>query len=277
VLDGQGSDELLGGYRWMWSARIASLIRHGDLVGAWRQLRGTVPARGRYDPPTRDTALRAVAMCLPRAVSTTAQKILRRDVRPWASRAWVRRHGIVPVRPWWAGGYGREVLREALWMGATERSLPTLLRYEDRNSMAHSVEARLPFLTIPLAEFVLGLPEEYLVAPDASGKAIFRAAMRGLTPDEVLDRRDKVGFSVPIHAWISKLPILTELMEEAARLPCVDPHGLAPLMSRSNSGRSMLDVMLSHPVRDQIKYSFWVWRLAGLAGWVRQFGVEIDP
>jgi asparagine synthetase B (glutamine-hydrolysing) len=132
-------------------------------------------------------------------------------------------------------------------MGATERSLPTLLRYEDRNSMAHSVEARLPFLTIPLAEFVLGLPEEYLVAPDASGKAIFRAAMRGLTPDEVLDRRDKVGFSVPIHAWISKLPILTELMEEAARLPCVDPHGLAPLMSRSNSGRSMLDVMLSHP------------------------------
>ena len=143
--------------------------------------------------------------------------------------------------------------------------------------MAHSVEARLPFLTVPLAEFVLALPEEYLVAPDASGKAVFRSAMRGLTPDVVLDRREKVGFSVPIHAWIPKLPVLTELMEEAARLPCVDAKGIAPLLPRINSGRSMLDVMLSHPVRDQIKYSFWVWRLAGLGGWVRRFNVEIEP
>ena len=104
--------------------------------------------------------------------------------------------------------------------------------------MAHSVEARLPFLTAPLADFVLSLPEDYLVKPGSPGKAILRAAMRGLTPDVVLDRKEKVGFSVPIHAWIPRLPLLGELMAEAAKLPAVDPRGLGQLMP-GTSGRAV--------------------------------------
>lgn len=274
VLDGQGGDELLGGYRWMWSARIASLLRHGSLGGAWRQLRGTAPAHFRLGPPLRDTAARAVTMCLPRSFSLLAQRLLRRDVRPWIDRRWARRHELRPIPPWWAGGYGPNVLREALWQGVRERTLPTLLRYEDRNSMAHSVEARLPFLTTELAEFALALPEEYLVAPDASGKAVFRAAMRGLVPDVVLDRRDKVGFSVPIHAWIPELPLLDDLLEAARDLPCIDPAGIAPLLGRAK-GSTLHDTMRRQSMREQMKYSFWVWRLAGLSGWVKKYGVEI--
>jgi asparagine synthase (glutamine-hydrolysing) len=276
VLDGQGGDELLGGYRWMWSARVASLLKRGAWRDAVHLLRSARGARGRYDPPVRDILLRAVAMCLPRAAATAAQRLARRDVRPWIDRAWARRHGATPLTPWWAGGRGRDVLREALWLGVRERTLPTLLRYEDRNSMAHSVEARLPFLTPALAELALALPESYLVAPNSSGKAVFRAAMRGLVPDVVLDRRDKVGFSVPIHAWIPRLPVLQELLEEAATLPAVNPRGLAPLLPRVRAGGSLLDIMLSHPVRDRMKYSMWVWRIAGLAAWVRRVGALID-
>ena len=69
-----------------------------------------------------------------------------------------------------------------------------MLRHGDRNSMYWSIESRVPFLTIDLAEFVLSLPESYLVSRDGETKYIFREAMRGIVPDEILNRRDKIGF-----------------------------------------------------------------------------------
>jgi len=79
-----------------------------------------------------------------------------------------------------------------------------LLRYEDRNSMAASVESRVPFLTPDLANFVFSLPESYILSKDAETKSVFRQAMRGLVPDAVLDRRDKIGFATPDGAWMLK-------------------------------------------------------------------------
>ncbi len=87
------------------------------------------------------------------------------------------------------------MLREALAEAIGQASLPQLLRYQDRNSMAASIESRVPFLTPALAEFVISLPEDYLVRPPAGGKAVFRAAMAGLVPQAILDRRDKIGFA----------------------------------------------------------------------------------
>jgi asparagine synthase (glutamine-hydrolysing) len=70
--------------------------------------------------------------------------------------------------------------------------------------MAFSIESRVPFLTTEIVEFVLSLPEAYILAPDGTSKAVFRAAMRGIVPDEVLDRRDKIAFMTPEAEWLSK-------------------------------------------------------------------------
>jgi asparagine synthase (glutamine-hydrolysing) len=83
--------------------------------------------------------------------------------------------------------------------------LPSLLRYGDRNAMRFSIENRVPFLTIPLAEFVLSLPEHFLISEEGETKSIFRAAMRGIVPDQILDRRDKVGFESPMGGWVSEI------------------------------------------------------------------------
>lgn len=77
------------------------------------------------------------------------------------------------------------------------RGLPGLLRHGDRNAMRFSVESRVPFLTLQLASFLLGLPEAWLVSPQGETKRILRAALRGLVPDTLLDRRDKIGFQTP--------------------------------------------------------------------------------
>lgn len=87
----------------------------------------------------------------------------------------------------------------------TSKRITRLLRYADRNAMAHSIENRVPFLTVELAEFLLTLPEDFLVSRDGDSKHIFRQAMRGLVPDAILDRKDKIVFETPEQQWLKYL------------------------------------------------------------------------
>lgn len=96
-------------------------------------------------------------------------------------------------------------MMEVLYRAMSEGGLPSLLRYGDRNAMRFSIENRVPFSTLPLAEFVLSLPEEYLIAETGETKSVFRAAMRGIVPDPLLDRRDKVGFETPMGGLVAGL------------------------------------------------------------------------
>ncbi len=82
-------------------------------------------------------------------------------------------------------------------------NLPMLLRYEDRNSMAHSIESRLPFLDYRLAEFILSLPDEYKIR-DGWTKAVMREAMTGILPEKIRTRMDKIGFETPEEVWLKK-------------------------------------------------------------------------
>jgi asparagine synthase (glutamine-hydrolysing) len=101
-----------------------------------------------------------------------------------------------------------KTLREEL----TTTRLQRLLRYADRNAMSQSIENRVPFLTTKLAEFVLSLPENYLISESGETKRILRHALRGIVPDEILDRKDKIGFNVSNTLLQSlKNPKITEL------------------------------------------------------------------
>ncbi len=89
------------------------------------------------------------------------------------------------------------------------------LPYSDRMSMAASVEMRVPFLDDAVADFALSLPEN-LKLRGLRGKAVLRASMRGVVPDEVLRRR-KAGFGLPIRAWLGNdlLPLVNDLLSSA--------------------------------------------------------------
>jgi asparagine synthase (glutamine-hydrolysing) len=137
-----------------------------------------------------------------------------------------------------------------------------LLRYEDRNSMAFSIESRVPFLTPALAGFVLRLPEQYLIDRDGTSKNVFRQAMRGIVPDEVLDRRDKIGFATPEKAWLSTLQPWVErtLACDAARaIPALHPAGMRREWQAVVQGKRRFD--------------FRVWRWVNLIRWAERFQV----
>ena len=81
---------------------------------------------------------------------------------------------------------GLNVFRADLHCSIQEAPLPGILRIEDANSMAASVENRVPFLTPTLVEYVQSLPDPYLVSPAGETKWVFREAMRGITPEPIL-------------------------------------------------------------------------------------------
>jgi len=201
LLDGQGADELLGGYRSFLAARLASLVRQGRLGEG---LRFVGRSRSLPAAPLRGTVLPAVGLLAPTAVQRPLRRLAGRELMPrWLDAGWFRDRGVQPRQPWRTPT--SNVLRDQLHQALTETSLPMLLRFEDRNSMSFSIESRLPFLTPQLADFVLSLPEQYILDAHGLSKAVFRRAMRGLVPDVVLDRRDKIGFATPEQGWLTSL------------------------------------------------------------------------
>jgi asparagine synthase (glutamine-hydrolysing) len=88
----------------------------------------------------------------------------------------------------------------------SESGLMALLRHGDRNSMRFGIESRVPFLTLKMVNLLLSMPENYLISPAGETKHILRAAMRGIVPDDVLDRKDKIGFATPEREWLLAMP-----------------------------------------------------------------------
>ena len=203
MLDGQGADEMLGGYVYYQGSRVGSLIRQFDLIGAYKFLSQSSKWQGRNKP---QLLMYAAHELLPDWLRWLARRFVSKGVPPhWISMNWLRSEDIV-IRPnVIKGTRGKEVFRARMLETLTSSSIPHLLRYEDRNSMRFSIESRVSFLYTELVEYLFSLPEEYLISPDGTSKYVFREAMRGIVPDVILDRKDKIGFATPEHSWLTKM------------------------------------------------------------------------
>lgn len=79
-------------------------------------------------------------------------------------------------------------------------TIPTLLHYEDRSSMAHSIESRVPFLDYRLVELGVNLKPEYL-SHKGTSRPLYRKALKPYLPDDIVNRKDKLGYPVPFSEW----------------------------------------------------------------------------
>jgi asparagine synthase (glutamine-hydrolysing) len=260
MLDGQGADEMLAGYRWYLSARLASLLRKGSLPKAWRLL-----GQARNLPATGGLArlcLRAGDFLLPEGLQSLGRQVLGKELMlPGMNRHWFLDHGVKPFGTHTSAA--RDVLRHQLHQSLIATSLPMLLRYEDRNSMAYGIESRVPFLTVPLAEFILRLPEEYLISPDGTTKNVFRVAMKGLVPEAILARKDKIGFATPERGWLEQLyPWVDRVLrsDSARAIPALKAAEISREWQDIRTGRRSFDPR--------------VWRWVNLIRWAERFQVR---
>lgn len=201
MLDGQGADEQLAGYHSGFPFYLAHLLRSGR----WLTMAQTFRERSRvHGAPLSEQIKRMIAPLLPARLAG----VLRRQRRALVDHDWLGS----PERYEADSLSALETAGSLLGLSpATDiatycytltfaSNLQMLLHWEDRNSMAHSVEARVPFVDHRLVEFSLMLGNDHKIVGSET-KRVLRRAMARILPEAVLNRQDKLGFATPEHSW----------------------------------------------------------------------------
>lgn len=192
VMDGQGSDEMLGGYMHSMYRSIADSIRTGAFGAAYSEWREHGIRQG-YGTSKR---LNVLAKSLLAMVRSEEQLYQLEQIKtyPWVAHAEAPSISFSPSHGNKLNTFLQNLIQVTL--------LPTLLHTEDINSMAFSIESRVPFLDHRLVQLCFSMPNAHKTL-NGETKRVLRAAMRGIVPDEVLDRKDKTGFITPGHiTWL---------------------------------------------------------------------------
>lgn len=199
VLNGQGADEVIGGYGSYFEDRWAELVRTGRRREAQQQIDEFTHVHGgdalaRYARARRHVVQSALASLPPYRMLADRRHFARLGRLDWI-RPELAEH-LPSARQRTAQG-----LSAVLHKSVQREPLPLYLRIEDRNSMAHSVEARLPFLDHRLVELVFAMPSEWKLRGPWN-KFVLREAMKGSIPESVRTRVDKMGFPVDVENWL---------------------------------------------------------------------------
>lgn len=239
TLEGQGADELLAGYAGYPGHRLLSLLECGDVAGAERFVRHWARWPGRsYGRAWQYLA----AIVLPDGLFSVASKTVGRSFTPeWLNVDALADAGVRMVferEKKHDSAKGRRVM-ERLASSLNNRHLPGYLRESDRSSMQFSLESRVPFLTVPLANLLFSLPEHYLISRNGETKSVFRAALRGIVPDDLLDRKDKIGFATPEHAWFLEISnTIRAWLQTSHDIPFLNARALLAQFDSIASGKS---------------------------------------
>jgi asparagine synthase (glutamine-hydrolysing) len=249
VLDGHGADEILGGYPYHQRTLLLDRARGLRLDSLAREARAIAKAHG---------------------ASTWA--VLRETVRP--GLASLARPLPCWIEPAYGGGddedrraaaadRGRDpsLVNRQLHGDVKWGNVKIVLAFSDRNAMAHSVEARVPYLDRRVVELAFTLPDVHKVGGGQRKRVLRDVARDGLLPREITERADRLGFSVPDDLLRGAWDALDPFVQGVLEAPCLRRGPAAGLWSDLREGR---------PV-DRSE----AWRLAALGLWAAAFDVAI--
>ena len=210
LLNGQGADEVLAGYPNYYRDYASDLVRDGQWGKAFRTLRSYTAAQGNAASPLSRSVLRDVLGRILNIMPGYGALGTRNRRRLARANTWLN----PDVFSLWNESASAESsslndrlrysvsssLNDRLRYSVEHESLPLYLRIEDRNSMAHATEVRLPFLDYRLVALAFRLGAEWKLN-DGVGKHILRSSMRDRIPEVVRARRVKYGFPIPVERW----------------------------------------------------------------------------
>ncbi len=191
MVDGQGADEQLAGYGGNDIPFYTGLMKSGQWGAVLEESKTHKAATGGYP---KSSLLAAAQLTFGKTVTSLLPQRLRVNNMPPVKFV----HNTESAYMYDAPAHS---LQENLLRQLYKEPLPALLRYEDHNSMAWSVESRTPFMDYRLLEFTMGLPARYLLK-NGVRKHILREAMHGIIPEAIENRRDKMGFVTPEEMWM---------------------------------------------------------------------------
>jgi asparagine synthase (glutamine-hydrolysing) len=268
MLDGQGADEQLAGYQSMIAPRMADLLRQGRMITLAKTLKDRLPRQGLGGRGKLQFLQNDMASVARQFIPSGVRSRLRGIHRQVTQGDWLidrpdgQTHSAETISADSLGlpkVTGLDSLCRLLTHG---NNLPMLLHWEDRNSMAHGIEARVPFLDHRLVEFSLGLPGDNKFE-HALTKRVLRDAMGPQLPAKISGRRDKLGFATPEADWVRGH--LRERVEEGVRLA-------------AERLPSVFNAQATHAFANQRlnavgPLDFTLWRIANTGLWAKSFGI----
>lgn len=260
MLDGQGADELLAGYHGYFGSFLLGLIKTGEIQSFIKESRAIKLLHG-Y----------SLWHLFKLVINETISGNIRQNLRAYngyssvGSSDWMNLESLnIQERdPSEINSDTPISLRSKGMKHLLETHLPMLLHYEDRNSMAFSVEARVPFLDYRVVEFAMSLNDN-LKIHNGMTKAILRESMDGILPEDVRTRVDKLGFVTPEEIWLrQKAP---DQFRIAMRRAIEQSHGVL-----NDKSMSQLEAV----IKGEHSFTFLPWRIIAFGAWMDRFSVSV--
>lgn len=262
LLDGQGGDEQLQSYPQFYAPHVIGLLK------AWR-IGASLRAISALQQSQQWSSRQIAVSLLARHAGTPIYKAIAASTGRTSIPTWLRRDAMAvsdeDPRPWalMREMTGQTSGRNLASLMINVSPLPNLLHWEDRNSMAHSIEARVPFLDHRLVEFTLSLPDDFKIR-DGVTKFILREATKVDIPDVVRHRRDKMGFATAEPIWFREHE---PVRAKAAATMALD---VFPTLFAADALCDHIDGVLS----GRLPFSQTMCRLMTFGAWGQRFSVQ---
>ena len=252
ILNGHGGDELLGGYWDHYHYRYYDAAQEGDLLGRDHEI-ASWQANHRRDPFEVPRSHKMVADYARDEISGM-QKFANYE-RIFSTEAREQHGQDIRVMP-----LSSPILQQRLASELLYETIPASLRPEDRNTMAHSLESRSPFLDYELVDFCFTLPNRMKIR-NGVGKWVLREAMKGILPEAVRTRKDKSGFIAPADVWFrtTNLPQIDAMLAESQ------------LLEQTFFNKSALRTIRDEHVEGRQNHQMFLWQLINLDLWYQRF------
>ena len=199
MVDGQGADEALAGYHIFFGPHLLGIFKEKGCAALIREI-GFLHELHGYSKTL--LFLKMLNHALPNWLRHLGRKLTGKTtaISSWLN---IKNFGATPRDPWRIENRPLHSTSDLSWALLTSLNLQMLLRYEDRNSMAHSIEARVPFLDYRFVEYALALPDDMKIQ-DGVTKGILRDTMKGAIPESIRTNTKKIGFETPESRWFEK-------------------------------------------------------------------------
>lgn len=257
MLDGQGADEQLAGYPEHHGANFGVLFRQFHWLELGREMSATTALHQR----SYFWAMQYLANAV---MPSRARHVLRRLAgKEKVTPAWldIERLGARPSDPMRRADDGPLSVSELSYQQLTRSNLQMLLHWEDRDSMAHSIEARVPFLDHHLVEFVLGLTDSFKLHRGVT-KRVLREGLKGVLPEAIRLRTSKLGFATPEEYWVREQA--PDVFRQAVR----DAIDVSDGILRRNA-----TTVADEIIAGRRPFDYSLWRMISFAAWLKRFDV----
>ncbi|MBK8363654.1 MAG: asparagine synthase (glutamine-hydrolyzing) [Bacteroidetes bacterium] len=243
LLDGQGSDEYLAGYMHSFYRLVGGLISKGNLLEAHKQFYAHASIQEFSGKKKLDSAAKSLL-----TVFQNENSLYNFEYRKYFPFLLKSTNSDLVLKD-----FNSSRLNQFLYHLTFNTSLPSLLQYEDRNSMAFSIESRVPFLDHRLVEFVFSLNDDDKFSQGIT-KKVLRNALKSILPSKIAGRMDKKGFVTPGEIKWLRGPLKNLTKIDLTKIDFIDENKARKVIKNFENGDN--------------KNATLMWRICTLNHWL---------